>query len=369
MKRLFIVWLCAALKFGGLCGCVGCLCACSGNNGGGDAPVVALDKAGEDAVGFEDVFRVVETVPLELNDDCILSYIIKVEAWKGNFYVLDGQLKSVCVFDRDGRFVRRIGTAGPGHGEYASATDFTLDEEQGRVAILSGPMRVYCYDLQGNFISSKDISPYWSWKIAASPGGFVGLTQYQTYTEGEHAFLFYTFDRDFNATGEWVDVRKEYCLPMPRSFLQKSAGRVYGFDDRRNAIFEWDGRADSMRQVCTFRFAHPMPAGVGGQEEYMNAMFRYDVMLGGAVAGGKAVLFYLHDGRQHAALFGLDGTLSAAGPYEEVPPALFGGEGDEVLLYLDAGRYAEFAESHPGLVPRMPADGKVNAVVLRCRLR
>lgn len=175
-----------------------CLClSCTQMRGGQEGVVLDLTEKGTDTLGFGDVFDVVGVVPLETKNECLLGHVSKVEVVDGNYYVLDGQRKVVFVFDGQGAFLRRIGIMGHGHGEYERASDFTVDRDRRRVVILCGPREVYMYDLQGQFVGKKDVGPWWVWKIASCPEGFVGSTEDATYSEGEMAYLFYAFDPDF----------------------------------------------------------------------------------------------------------------------------------------------------------------------------
>lgn len=224
------------------------------------------------------------------------------------------------------------------------------------------------YDLQGQFVGKKDVGPWWVWKIASCPEGFVGSTEDATYSEGEMAYLFYAFDPEFHVRGKWVGVRRDYAMPMAYPPLQKAGCKVFGFDGARNAVHVWDGQADSVRTAYTVRFGSPMPEGMKSQEEYMRNMFLYDVLMGGAWGGDGLVLFYLHEARQHVAVFAPDGERRVSGPYRDVFPDLYVGREGEVLIVLSAARFLELVRRHPDAVPGVPVTEDGNHVVLRCRL-
>ena len=343
--------------------------SCTRMRDGQEGVVLDLTETGTDTLGFCDVFDVVGVVPLETTDECLLGYVSKVEVVDGNYYVLDGQRKAVFVFDGQGTFLRRIGIVGHGHGEYERASDFTVDRDRRRVVILCGPREVYMYDLQGRFVGKKDVSPWLVWKIASCPEGFVGSTEDATYSEGEMAYLFYAFDPEFHARGKWLGVRRDYAMSTAYFPLQKVGGKVFSFDGARNAVHVWDGQADSVRTAYAVRFASPMPGGMKSQEEYMRNMFLYDVLMGGAWGGDGLVLFYLHEARQHVAVFAPDGERRMSGPYRDVFPDLYVGREGEVLIVPSAARFLELVRRHPDVVPGAPVSEDGNHVVLRCRLR
>ena len=89
----------------------------------------------------------------------------------------------------------------------------------------------------------------------------------------------------------------------------------------------------------------------------------------GAWGGDGLVLFYLHEARQHVAVFAPDGERRMSGPYRDVFPDLYVGREGEVLIVPSAARFLELVRRHPDVVPGAPVSEDGNHVVLRCRLR
>lgn len=139
---------------------------------------------------------------LETTDESLLARVSKVVSYKNEYYLLDRSQKRLYVFDGNGRYMRCIGAVGAGPGEYVHLSDFTIDEENGRVAILDAPSNIYLYDLQGNFLESKKLDKSMFRSIMSNKDGFVCTTNYSAYTEGDDAYLIYRFDKDFNLMGQ-----------------------------------------------------------------------------------------------------------------------------------------------------------------------
>jgi len=66
---------------------------------------------------------------------------------------------TVFVFNKDGKFVRSIGSRGQGPGEYNLIQNIAFDDRNSRLFILSwGPNKIICYHLDGTFIKESLLS-------------------------------------------------------------------------------------------------------------------------------------------------------------------------------------------------------------------
>ncbi|GHT23632.1 hypothetical protein FACS189430_07210 [Bacteroidia bacterium] len=67
-------------------------------------------------------------VPLETNDDCLISKIDKIEIRNNSIYILDLLAKSVFSFDMNGKYTGKIYALGHGPGEYANLVSMTVTD-------------------------------------------------------------------------------------------------------------------------------------------------------------------------------------------------------------------------------------------------
>ena len=122
-----------------------------------DKRIIDLDKATYPDTAFlhSTQFKSVKIIPLETNKSCLLAYISKIQVIDSFILVLDKTLaRSLYVFDREGRFIRKIGTFGQGPGDYVQINDFTIDRDSKTVYIKDG-FRLHKYDLAtGRFIQT-----------------------------------------------------------------------------------------------------------------------------------------------------------------------------------------------------------------------
>ena len=97
-------------------------------------------------------------IPLETLQECLIGDITKIEVYNGMYYILDRQnQKLILAFDGIGKYIKRIGKVGSAPEEYPQIRDFTIDKINGRIIILSPPSVIYVYDMDGNFLLSKDL--------------------------------------------------------------------------------------------------------------------------------------------------------------------------------------------------------------------
>ena len=83
----------------------------------------------------------IEFIPLELTDECLLRGVDRAEVTDEYIYVVDKPgYRSPCVyqFDRQGHFIRQIGSQGQGPEEFIEMRGFTLNRKTGEIYIYDG---------------------------------------------------------------------------------------------------------------------------------------------------------------------------------------------------------------------------------------
>jgi hypothetical protein len=89
-----------------------------------------------------------EYIPLESKPACMLGEINKLVLTDSFIFVSD--VKKLLQFNRNGEFIKSIGSIGRGPGEYKSVIDFFIDQPDKKIYILSG-RDVHIYNYQGYF--------------------------------------------------------------------------------------------------------------------------------------------------------------------------------------------------------------------------
>ncbi len=126
-----------------------------------DAEIIDVGKVFSEnkLIKLSDVVDKVKYIPLESNKECLIGNVSKVFFSKNRIFVLDSwHSKTLFVFDKDGKYINKIGKVGRGPGEYMLPLDFEVDESRKKVFIMDLPMeRLNEYNIKGDYIRSYNI--------------------------------------------------------------------------------------------------------------------------------------------------------------------------------------------------------------------
>jgi hypothetical protein len=100
-----------------------------------------------------------EIIPLETNEDCILSQIKKIEVKNDKLYISDNTLSGIYVFDMEGKFVQRIGNKGSGPEEFVYMGDFSIEGNNLYIQDIYG-YKYLVYDILEDTYNSLPYKPH-----------------------------------------------------------------------------------------------------------------------------------------------------------------------------------------------------------------
>ena len=216
-----------------LCASVLLFCSCNKTNKEYVANQIELGEVVEDNQNLSDLFEVVQLIPLENKEECMLRYLSKFQSTPNGFLIL-GKVNTneslPLLFDKEGKLITKVGDLGHGKGEYQSIWDVTASESGDTivVSVFDGLMR---YDSQGKFIDSKQIFDYAQiHSIISYQGGYICSTDYS-----EPGHIIHFLDNDLNITDELLPINCEsvdYPFFMPYS-LTVCNGKLYYYDGFR----------------------------------------------------------------------------------------------------------------------------------------
>lgn len=128
----------------------------SGQNKGGMVAgnhyVINLDRARKmENMTYSSLFSKVGIIVLEDTDESLLGKIDKIEFLDNNLYVLD-RGRGLFMFNKQGKFIKKIGNKGSGPGEYVSLNDMSVDTENKKIYLLDDQtQKILRYSSNGNY--------------------------------------------------------------------------------------------------------------------------------------------------------------------------------------------------------------------------
>ena len=100
----------------------------------------------------QDIIRSLTFIPLETNENCLITRVRKIIPFNDKYYILDSSQSnsSVLIFDFSGKFLGTIGKYGYGPGEFIMLSDFVVDKKRDQGYILDTQLRkVLMFKLDG----------------------------------------------------------------------------------------------------------------------------------------------------------------------------------------------------------------------------
>lgn len=107
-----------------------------------------------DRVSSDEIFSMVNVLIPETSDKSMLNSIRRIAANDSAYFILDIK-GNILAFDREGKFVRKIGGFGNGPGEYTSPRDLDIDPQTGNVAVLDNNSRILLYSASDGSFSNE----------------------------------------------------------------------------------------------------------------------------------------------------------------------------------------------------------------------
>ena len=113
----------------------------------------------KESIPVSSLFKKVDFIPLETNDECLIGEIDKLLLYNNLFFILDQMTSSLFVFSQKGEFIHKIHQVGEGPDEYIDLDDFFIDKEN-NFLILFADSKLLFYDLHTyKLIKEEKLSP------------------------------------------------------------------------------------------------------------------------------------------------------------------------------------------------------------------
>ncbi len=201
----------------------------------------SIDK--NDTVYFTDIFSDYKIIPLETKKECLVGQINSIRFCDDKIVVLDSRIgKAVFVFDRNGKFIRKIGKIGKGPGEYVSPGSIATDEDKKEVAIYDEMLnRIQLFSLDGKFINSIKIKQKLACKSIEISDNKIYLSNY---IHKSIKYLLFAIDPDGQIVGEWLPNQYEFqnnSTTAPYNIFLRTSHEVRFRDHLMNIVYNIKG--------------------------------------------------------------------------------------------------------------------------------
>ncbi len=109
------------------------------------------------SVNLSSIGKEVSYIPLETTSECLIQKIYKVEFSESYIFIRD--YEKLLQFDKNGKFIRQIGSSGRGPQEYSYFRDFCINPQQEEIYMICNyPSRLVIHDFNGVFMGSIKLS-------------------------------------------------------------------------------------------------------------------------------------------------------------------------------------------------------------------
>ncbi len=122
---------------------------------------ISVNPKEEGAIIASEIIEDISFVPLETNRISILGDIDKIIYHNYHFYILDRfKQKAIFVFDKNGKFLNKIGVLGNGPGEFNDPADFIINNSSIIEVLDRFHKKKIYFDLNGKYLNEKKINIY-----------------------------------------------------------------------------------------------------------------------------------------------------------------------------------------------------------------
>jgi len=105
-----------------------------------------------------------EIIPLETNDECLISEITKISISNNKIVIYDERMKGAYIFNRDGSFHAKVRAIGQGPGEYPPIVNDIMVSKT-HIGVLVPTFGIMLYDFDGKFIRKIPLDGTWGFNL------------------------------------------------------------------------------------------------------------------------------------------------------------------------------------------------------------
>lgn len=94
----------------------------------------------------------IDIVSLDNSDEALFDEIKQIEVTETDIWIAPFRSQQIFRFDRNGKFLNKVGKVGQGPEEYTLCAHFVVNHNKKKIYIMSVSSGILAYDFEGNFI-------------------------------------------------------------------------------------------------------------------------------------------------------------------------------------------------------------------------
>ena len=215
MKRNFLFSCCIGLLS---------LCSCESNNVESRIVDVDIQACESKSSSFMDEYSGVEVIPLENQQQCMISRAKKMVTTQKGFTIFDyGNNPIIYQFDKQGQYLGKVGDYGHGRGEYQQVFDIAASSD-GSTVVVSSWKELLMY-VNRKFVKSENgLEGGFLKSIQATEDGYVCESPYSS-----KDYLLHFYNKDLKLQSEMIETGGN-SIGTPPSIFQSMViekGKLY----------------------------------------------------------------------------------------------------------------------------------------------
>lgn len=170
----------------------------------------------------------VETLPLLLPEDEVIGNVSRIYFTDSLMYLLDGRLKMITCFDRNGRWKQTFNQVGPGPREYLDIRNFWIHHDTMYIHD-QRQFRINLYTLSGTYLKTISCEKYFSAITMASDTTFLCFLQSDVANNPKGAWLMNEEGRFVRSLLSYDEAYPEVITPWSSMYRDKDGRLCYYF--------------------------------------------------------------------------------------------------------------------------------------------
>lgn len=183
-------------------------------------------------------YKVTKTIALETTEECLISSIDKLYLTDEYIIIVEIEKNRIFLFDKAGKFVRKIGKKGDGPKEYNFFNDIVYDNATQRIyAFERFRNKMYVYTLDGEL--EKMIPSKFAFNsFIKNQYGYWAYTCFEDQNPEKHLLML--LDDNLSTAIKKYFPQKAFGITQftPRFEVDNSSGKQYFYFDRSNIIWQ-----------------------------------------------------------------------------------------------------------------------------------